>query len=248
MSIGSKKDLEGMRKVGRVVAAALREMKQRVCPGMTTAELDFIGLQVLDQHGARSAPRLVYNFPGTCCISVNDEAVHGIPGSRVLAPGDVVKIDVTAELDGYIADSAATVILQPAPEMADALVKCAESAFFKGINAVRAGNPMRAFGSVVEKEVTRAGFKVLRQLGGHGVGRTIHEAPHNVANFDDPRSRGCFVENSVIAIEPIISAGSSRVFEDPDGWTLRTSDGSLAAHFEHTVLVTRHRPVLLTAA
>jgi methionyl aminopeptidase len=248
MSIGSKKDLDGMRKVGRVVAATLREMRRLVRPGMTTAELDAVGLEIFRKYGARSAPRLVYNFPGTCCISVNDEAVHGVPGSRVLRPGDVAKIDVTAELNGYIADSACTVVLPPAPAMAEALARCAEAAFFKGLSTARAGNPMRALGRTVEQEVNAAGFKVLRDLGGHGVGKTIHEAPHNLANYDDPRNRGVFVENTVVAIEPIISSTSTRVVEDPDGWTLRTKDGSLAAHFEHTVLVTRGNPIVLTAA
>jgi methionyl aminopeptidase len=248
MSIGSKRDLEGMRRVGRVVAIVLREMKRAVRPGMTTAELDALGFEMMSRHGARSAPRLVYGFPGTCCISVNDEAVHGVPNARVLEAGDVVKIDVTAELEGYIADSAASIVLSPAPASSRALAKCAESAFFKGMSAVRAGNPIRAFGRVVEREVQRSGFSVLRELGGHGVGKTIHEAPHNVANFDDPRNRAVFVADTVVAIEPIVSATPCRVVESPDGWTLRTQDGSLAAHFEHTVLVTRGVPVLLTAA
>lgn len=248
MSIGSRKDLEGMRRVGRVVAAALREMKRAVRPGMTTAELDAVGLQILRRHGARSAPRLVYNFPGTCCISVNDEAVHGVPGNRLLHSGDVVKIDVTAELNGYIADSASTVVLPPSPPTADALVRCAETAFFRGLATVKAGNPIRALGRAVEQEVNAAGFKVLRELGGHGVGKTIHEAPHNLPNFDDPHNRDVFAENTVVAIEPIISTSSSRVIEDADHWTLRTKDGSLAAHFEHTVLVTRGAAVLLTAS
>lgn len=237
-----------MRKAGRVVAETLREMKRSVRTGMSTAELDAVGAAVFRKHGARSAPQLVYKFPGVCCISLNDEAVHGIPGDRKLEPGDLLKIDVTAELDGYIADAAITVPVEPADEHAIELAACARKAFYRAIDSVRAGRQMRDWGRLVEAEVNGEGFSVLKELFGHGVGRTIHEAPRNVPNYDEPHIHERFVEGTVVAMEPIISVSSEKVKTDPDGWTLRTKDGSLAAHFEHTVIVTKGKPMLLTAA
>lgn len=248
MSIGSKRDMDGMRAAGRVVAETIREMRRAVQAGMTTLELDNVGAAVFKKHGAQSAPQLVYKFPGACCISVNDEAVHGIPRDRVLQPGDVVKIDVTAELNGYIADAAVTVFIPPAQPAAEALAECARKAFYRGLEEVKAGTPIRDWGRAVEQEVRRSGFAVLKDLCGHGVGRTIHEPPKNIFNYDEPRMKERFVEGSVIAMEPIIAISSESVITDADGWTLRTADGSTAAHFEHTVVVTRGKPVILTAA
>src|SRR5215472_14381467 len=161
MSISSPKDLEALMRIGRIVGLTVREMKERVRPGMTTLELDAIGAAVFARFGARSAPRLVYNFPGDNCISVNDEAVHGIPGDRALRPGDVVKIDVTAELDGYMADAATTVALAPAAKRKQQLAACAESALQKAIAVARAGQPIYTIGRAVEAEVTRRGFHVI---------------------------------------------------------------------------------------
>ncbi|HEV3309264.1 MAG TPA: type I methionyl aminopeptidase, partial [Chloroflexota bacterium] len=220
MSIGSKRDLEGMKAAGRAVAAAIREMRRAVRPGMTTKQLDLIGENLLTGLGARSAPQMVYKFPGFCCISVNDEAVHGIPGPRVLNAGDLVKLDVTAELHGYIADACVTVVISPAQPEAEALADAARKAFYKGLEHVQAGKPIRDWGKAVDHEVRGAGFSVLKDLCGHGVGRTIHEAPRNIFNYDEPRMRERFVDGSVIAIEPIISAGTNKVVTDADGWTL----------------------------
>lgn len=248
MSIESEKDLAGMRRVGKVVASALREMKARVRPGMTTAELDEIGARVLERHGARSAPQLVYGFPGVNCISLNDEAVHGVPGERVIASGDLLKIDVTAELDGYIADAAVTVAVPPVSTVKRRLRECAESAFWKALAVARAGQPLYEIGRAVETEVRRHKFSVLCELNGHGVGRTIHEEPRAVPNYYDPRRRRPLTDGLVLAIEPIISAGTRWSVEAADGWTVKTADGSLAAHYEHTVVITRGRPIVLTAA
>ncbi|HEX2644457.1 MAG TPA: type I methionyl aminopeptidase [Thermoanaerobaculia bacterium] len=247
MSIDSEKDWEGLRRIGRIVRLALEAMKKRVGAGITTGELDEIGAEVLARHGARSAPRLVYDFPRSICISVNDEAVHGIPGDRILAPGDLVKLDTTAEKDGYMADAAVTVAVPPSPARARQLAACAQAAFFKAMKAARAGNRVNDIGRAVEAEVKRHGFSVLRDLSGHGIGRSIHEEP-SVPNFYDPYSRQVLTEGLVLAVEPIIAAGARRIVTDRDGWTVRTSDGSLAAHFEHTIVITRGRPVLLTAA
>jgi methionyl aminopeptidase len=246
MSIQTPEELEALKRIGRIVGLALKEMAAKVKPGMTTLELDQIGEAVLTQHGARSAPRLVYNFPGANCISVNDEVVHGIPGPRVFRAGDLVKIDVTAELDGFIADSATTVALEPVSLKKKKLRACAEVALQKGIAAARAGRPLYEIGRAVEAEVDRAGFSVIPSLCGHGVGRTIHEEP-NILNYEDRRVRGTLTEGMVFTIEPIIAAGRENIRTGKDGWTIRTTDGSPSAHVEHTVVITKDKPIILTA-
>jgi methionyl aminopeptidase len=247
MTISSKEDLAGMTRVGRLVGEAIREMKAAARPGMTTAELDAVGADWLRRQGARSAPQLTYGFPGFNLISVNEQIVHGVPGSRRLEPGDVVKIDVTAELGGYIADAAVTVVLPPVSPTARKLRKCVRAAFERGLSAARPGNRVAEIGRQVDREVRRHGFSVLRNLCGHGVGRTIHEAP-SVPNFYDPGMRDVLTEGMVIALEPMISAEPARTVQEPDGWTIRTHNRSLAAHYEHTVVISRGQPLVLTAA
>jgi len=246
MTIGSKEDLAGLARVGRLVGEALREMKAAVMPGMTTAELDAVGAAWLRKHGARSAPQFTYGFPGFNLISVNEEIVHGVPGARRLAPGDVVKLDVTAELGGYIADAAVTVLLPPVSPVGRQLRKCVRAAFDKGLAAARAGSPVTAIGRAVEGEVRRFGFSVIRNLCGHGVGRTIHEPPA-VPNFPDASVRDKLTEGLVITIEPMVSAKPASTVQEPDGWTIRTHNRSLAAHHEHTIVITRREPLVLTA-
>lgn len=248
LSINSKKDLEGMKAAGRVVSAALKAMRAAVQVGVTTAQLDAVGAEVFARFGARSAPQLVYGFPGINCISVNDAAVHGIPNDHPLEPGDNVKLDVTAELNGYIADAAITVAVPPVDPRVEALGECARTAFYQGLKHIKAGTSMRDWGKAVEHEVSKSGFSVLRDLCGHGVGKTIHEAPRNLFNYDEPRMRDRFVEGTVVAAEPIISISAGHTVKDQDGWTLRSADGSMTAHFEHTVIVTKNQPIILTAA
>lgn len=247
MSIKSHDELEKLRAVGGIVARALRTMAEQVRAGITTGELNAIGARVLAENGARSAPPLVYGYPAEVCISVNDEATHGIPGARVIQPGDLVKLDLVAEKDGFYADAAVSVNVPPVNSGGRDLVHCAERAFRRALGAARAGNRVYEIGRVVEREVRRCGFSVIRELCGHGVGRAIHEPPP-VPNFPDRRARGRLTEGLVITIEPVIAAGSGRTRLESDGWTFRTEDGSLAAHYEHTVVVTRGAPLLLTAA
>jgi methionyl aminopeptidase len=203
MSIKTLEELEGMRRAGATVSRVIEAMREHVAPGVTTAELDSVGASVMRAHGARSAPALVYNFPGATCISVNDEAVHGVPRGRHLRDGDIVKLDVTIEQDGYMADAAVTVPV---------------------------GARVREIGRAIEAEVRRSGFAVIRELGGHGIGRTM------------------LTDGLVITIEPIIAAGLGKVRYAADGWTVTTTDGSASAHYEHTLVVTSSGPVLLTAA
>src|SRR5262249_36048087 len=186
-------------------------------------ELDDTGAQVMREHGAQSAPQLVYKFPGVNCISVNDEAVHGIPSGRVVQKGDLVKLDVTIEKDGCMADAAETVAVQDTPAERRRLMECAERAFYKSRLVARAGFRVSEIGRAVEKEVRRAGFSVIRDLGGHGIGRTIHEAPR-VPNFADPQANDILTDGLVITVEPIIAAGSGRILVAKDGWTVCTAD------------------------
>lgn len=247
MSIETEADWARLRRIGRIVRLTLDALEQHVRPGVSTGELDRVAAAVFERHGARSAPALVYGFPGTVLISVNDEVVHGIPGSRRIERGDVVKLDVTAEKEGYMADAARTVIVDAGSELAERLAGCVRDAFARALTVARAGNRVREIGRVVEHEVRRCGFSVVRGLGGHGIGRTIHEPP-SVPNFDDPSLRDVLTDGLVLTIEPIISAGLGEAVEDRNGWTIRTRDGSLSAHYEHTLVITRGHPILLTAA
>ena len=249
MSVTSAEQFEKLKACGMIVAKALRAMAVAVRPGVTTAELSEIGAKVLALHGARSSPPMVYGFPGDVCISVNDEVVHGIPGGRVLHAGDLVKLDLTAEKDGYHTDSAISIEVEPRNPAGTAceLAHCAERAFRQALDTARAGNRTKEIGRAVEREVRRRGFSVVRELGGHGVGRTIHEEP-SVPNWSDPEARAILTEGLVITIEPIIAERSGKVWLADDGWTVRTRDGSLSAHYEHTVVITRGQPFLITAA
>src|SRR5437016_5934488 len=176
-----------MRAAGAVVRRVIEAMKQHARVGVTTAELDEVGARVMQENGAQSAPKLVYGFPGANCISLNDEAVHGIPGERQVKSGDLLKLDVTVEKDGFMADAAVTVAVGDVPEECQRLVACAERAFSKAMLVARAGFRVSDIGRVVEREVRRQGFSVIRDLGGHGIGRTIHEEPR-VPNYPDPQA------------------------------------------------------------
>ncbi|MFO0843073.1 MAG: type I methionyl aminopeptidase [Gemmataceae bacterium] len=246
MSIESEADLLGLRAVGAVVAEALEAMRRRVAPGVTTLELDAAAEAVLRRHGAGATPQRVYGFPGWSCVSVNSEAVHGIPGKRMLRDGDVVKLDVTADLAGFVADAARTVVVG-LNEIGARLAACARAAFEQALLSARAGNRTRDIGRAVEREVHRHGFAVLPDLAGHGVGRSVHEPPC-VPNYDEPRARDVLVRGMVLTIEPIIAARRSRVYEARDGWTIGTANGSLTAHHEETIVITDGLPIVLTAA
>jgi methionyl aminopeptidase len=236
-----------LKNAAHVARLTLDALSARVRPGMTTGELDAIAARLFARHGARSAPALVYGFPRTVLISINDEIVHGIPGPRRINAGDIVKIDVTVEKDGYVADAARSVVVEPAGAIARRLVACAAAAFQSALTVARAGVRVNEIGRVIEREVHGRRFSVVEGLSGHGVGRTIHEEP-SVPNTYDPRQRDVLTEGLVLTIEPMVSAGSPQVQHDPDGWTLRTRDGALSSHYEHTLVITRGAPIVLTAS
>lgn len=244
MSIETITDLQGMQNAGRVTRAVLDAMKRAVRPGITTLALDAVARDVLARNRARSAPMLVYGFPGYTCISVNDEVVHGIPSQRKLLPNDLVKLDVTVECAGYMADACETIVVDGPSHQS--LIDCTVRAFERGLAAVRVGARAYDIGTAVQKEVRNSGYSVVHDLTGHGIGRTIHEPP-TIPNHRDLRCDALLTDGLVFTIEPLVSAGVARTRTKTDGWTVQTRDRSLAAHYEHTVMVTKTGPVLLTA-
>jgi methionyl aminopeptidase len=250
MSIHTPEELAAMRESGRIVRLMLETMKAASRSGITTQELDQIGGEVMRQNGAVSGPTTVYQFPGVSCISVNEEIVHGIPSDRRLRNGDLLKLDVTISKDGFMADAAETVIVGPPTtesSIGNRLAACAKRAFHEAMQVARAGHRVRDIGRIVEKEVSASGFHVIRDLCGHGIGRTIHEKP-SVPNWPDPSASDILTEGLVITVEPIIASRSGKSVLARDGWTVRTADRGLAAHYEHTIVITKDAPVLLTAA
>jgi methionyl aminopeptidase len=246
MSINDERDIEGLKRVGAAVAAARDAMGAHVAPGVTTAELDNIGKEILDRYGARSAPQLAYGFPAATCISVNDRLAHGIPSREcVLVAGDLVNIDVSAELDGYWADTGASFPVGTVSAQASELLRATRLALEDGMSQARAGQPLRNIGRAVERRARQCGFQVIRNLCGHGVGRNIHEHP-SVLNTFDRQDRTVLRAGLVITIEPFLTTSATMAVEDGDGWTLRSSDGSRGAQFEHTLIVTGGRPIVVT--
>jgi len=245
MSIDGEDDVVALKRVGAAVAEARDAMAAQVAPGVTTAELDALGREVLRRHGARSAPELAYDFPGATCISVNDELAHGIPSRRVLREGDLVNIDVSAELDGYWADSGASFPVGRVAQRARALLFSTRAALSDAIAEVRAGAPLRNIGRAVERRAKQSGFRVVKNLCGHGVGRHIHEEPQ-VPNTFERSNPFVLHEGLVMTIEPFFTTSAVHAIESDDGWTLRTPDGSIGAQFEHTMIVTRGEPIIVT--
>ncbi len=246
MTIESEQDVAALKRVGSIVAAVLGEMLGSLEPGMTTAELDDIGRKRLDAHGARSAPILAYGFPGATCISVNEEAAHGVPGRRVIAKGDVVNVDVSAELDGYFADTGGTRVVPPSTALKDRLCHATRLALAAAVRETRAGHRINRVGRAAQRVAKAHGFKVIENLAGHGVGRSLHEEPSEILGFYEPRDPREFTAGMVVAIEPFLSTKSTSVQESADGWTLVGAAGNLSAQYEHTVIVTRGAPIVLT--
>jgi methionyl aminopeptidase len=248
MTIETDRDLQGLQTIGRIVARVLKTMMDRVEPGMTTAELDAMGGEMLTAAGARSAPRLCYGFPGETCISINEEAAHGLPGPRRIEPGDVVNIDVSAELDGYFADTGGTLVVPPALAEQKRLLAAAREALQNASTQARAGAPLNRIGRAIEGVARRHRFELLRNLCSHGIGRALHEEPEAIPGHYDRRDRRRLHEGQVITIEPFLSTHSRAAHDSDDGWTLVTDIGNRSAQFEHTMVITRGAPLLLTVA
>ena len=247
MTIRDQTDVEGLKRVGRAVAAVRDAMLAAIEPGMTTRELDSLGERLLAHYGARSAPRLAYNFPGATCISVNEEAAHGIPGARKIQPGDVVNVDVSAEMEGYFADTGGTRVAPPVTEKKSRLCHAAQTALAAAMAEARAGARINRIGRAAQRVARTYGFNIIENLAGHGVGRALHEPPEGIIGYYDPRDTRVLREGMVIAIEPFLSTGSTRVTQADDGWTLIGASGNFSAQYEHTLIVTRGAPIVVTA-
>jgi methionyl aminopeptidase len=246
MTIRDGFELEALKWAGKAVATALQTMKNSIEVGITTRELDAIGREVLDRFGAESAPELDYGFPGATCISVNEEVAHGIPGDRRIAKGDLINLDVSACLNGYYADTGASIPFGTTEETILRLCDCSQKALAAALATIRPGNPIRSLGRAVEKQAKSYGFTTIRNLSGHGIGRKLHEGPDGLVSYDEPRTKGIFKKGMVLAIETFVSTGARFAEEMEDGWTLSTSDGSYVAQYEHTIVVTDGEPLILT--
>lgn len=249
MSIKSQADLEGMKAVSDAVSITLCRMRAFARPGMSTRELDDYGGRLLAEMGARSAPVLTYGFPGHTCISVNTEIAHGIPSDKkILQEGDLVNIDVSAELNGYWADNGGSFVLGPDIHGRQRLVDTSRQLLREAIGKISDGVRLSEIGRLIETGARQAGYTVIRNLAGHGVGRSLHEPPEGIVCFHDRYNRQRFRKDSVVAIETFISTGARYAQTAKDGWTLFTRDGSMVAQHEHTIVVTDGTPVILTEA
>ena len=246
MRIASIEDLHGMERIGEICGLALKLMLDSAEPGMSTQALDEIGRRFLQKMGAASAPILAYQFPGYTCISLNDEAAHGIPrADRMIQAGDLLNVDVSAVLEGYWGDTGATIIMPPTQPALERLCDATRQALQLSIDMARPCQKANAIGRAVEKFAKRHGYRTLRELGGHGVGRHIHEKP-SIPNYYNKRNRDILLNGMVITLEPFLNTGRGRIRTGDDGWTLRTVDGSVSAQYEHTVIINGDNPILVT--
>jgi methionyl aminopeptidase len=248
MTIGSEEELEKLRAAGRLVARTLKAMGEALEPGITTRELDQIGRHMLETEGARSAPELTYNFPGATCISVGPDVAHGIPDDRRVAAGDLINIDVSAELDGFFGDTGASFAVPPASKRVERLCRDGRRALWTGIRAVKPGAPLGEPGRRIEAFARRHGYSLVKNLASHGVGASLHEDPTEIPTWHEPRERRRITEGLVFTLEPFLSLGADWVEETGDGWTLRPPGGQPTVQYEHTLVATRRGPVVLTLA
>jgi len=247
MSITKESELVGMQKVSEAVAYALNKMINYAKPGLTTKELDDYGGKILSEFGAKSAPHLTYGFPGWTCISVDNEFCHGIPSKmRMLKEGDLINIDVSAELDGFWADNGSSFVIGQDINQHQNLIRASKEILRKAINNIKGGVRIAEIGSLIETEAKKRGYKVIKNLGGHGIGRSLHEQPEELLNYRNRFDQRRFKKNSVVAIETFISTTSTYTKELNDGWTLIGNKGGYMAQHEHTIVVTDGEPLILT--
>ena len=247
MSITTEAELAGMKKISEAVAFTLKEMRKFARPGISTKELDDYGGQILNDLGAKSAPYLTYGFPGWTCISVDNEFCHGIPSEkRILQEGDLINIDVSAELDGFWSDNGGSFVIGSDVNEHQKLVDASKDILHKAIHNIKGGVRISDIGFLIETEAKKRGYKVIKNLTGHGVGRSLHEAPHEIANYRDRFNQTRFKKNSVVAIETFISTASTYAETLKDGWTMVGNKGGFMAQHEHTIVVTEEKPIILT--
>lgn len=247
MSITHESELIGMKKASEAVAYTLKEMRNFAQPGMSTKELDDYGGKILNDLGARSAPYLTYSFPGCTCISVNNEFCHGIPSdTRILHEGDLINIDVSAELDGFWSDNGGSFVIGKDINQHQKLIEASRQILYKAIHQIKGGVRISDIGYLIETEAKKRGYKVIKNLTGHGIGRSLHEEPGEIANYKDRFNLTRFKKNSVVAIETFISTTSTYAETLNDGWTMVGNKGGFMAQHEHTIVVTDGKPIILT--
>ncbi|MDB5200942.1 MAG: methionine aminopeptidase [Ferruginibacter sp.] len=247
MSITKEAELIAMKKASEAVASTLKAMTAFAKPGMTTKELDEYGAKLLLKFGAKSAPYVTYDFPGWTCISVNNEFCHGIPSEhKILQEGDLINIDVSAELDGYFSDNGNSFVLGKDIHQHQPLIDASKAILHKAIHAIKGGVKISDIGNLIETEARKRGYKVIKNLTGHGVGRSLHEEPNEIANYRDKNNPARFRKNSVVAIETFITTNSTYAETTNDGWTMVGNKGGFMAQHEHTIVVTDGEPMILT--
>ncbi|MFJ5772222.1 type I methionyl aminopeptidase [Psychrobacillus sp. NPDC093180] len=246
MIVQTNEELEALKKIGRIVAEIRDAMQAATKAGVTTKELDEIAGKMFAETGAISGPKGEYDFPGYTCISVNEEVAHGIPGSRVIQEGDMVNIDVSGSCDGYFADTGISFVVGEGYSEKEKLCTVAESAFNRAMLKVKTGARLNQIGKAVAREAKDNGLHVIMNLTGHGIGKSLHEAPQHVLNYYDAWDPTILKEGMVLAVEPFISEKAEHIVESGDGWTFVTPDKSLVAQIEHTIVVTKEGPILLT--
>ena len=246
MTVDGQKDIDGIMNVGRIVAKVRDAMLAAIEPGMTTGELDDMGAALLENHGAQSAPRVMYDFPGATCISINEQAAHGIPGPRVIQAGDIVNVDVSAELESYFADTGGTIVVPPVTQLKTRLCHATQLALKNALAEAKAGAPINRIGRAIQRTAKAHGFKTIRNLAGHGIGRSLHEEPEGIVSYFDRSDTRRLELGQVIAIEPFLSTKSTSVTETDDGWTLVGHPDNLSAQYEHTIIVTKGAPIIAT--
>ncbi len=245
ITVKSPREIEAMRLAGKITAAARAFAGEMVKPGVTTQEIDKAVQQFIKQHGAVPSFLNYNGYPGSCCISVNDEIIHGIPGKRVLKEGDIVSIDVGAYIGGYHGDCAATFPCGKISDEAKRLIAVTEQSFFEAMRFAREGARVSDISAAVQRYVESQGFSVVREYVGHGIGRHLHEAPE-VPNFGEPGRGPRLLRGMTLAVEPMVNAGTAAIRNMSDGWTVKTKDGQYSAHYENTILITDGDPELLT--
>lgn len=246
MTLNNDEDLERLKEIGRICANAIQVMATALEPGMTTAELDAIGRKVLEDAGARSAPELTYNFPGATCISVNEEVAHGIPGARVIKAGDLVNIDVSAEKNGLFADTGASFAVPPIKPQIERLCRDGKRAMWVGLNEVKAGKPLAAIGNAIGSFAKKNRYTLVTNLASHGVGRSLHEEPTEIATWPDKHEKRRMTDGMVFTVEPFLSLGAQWAEGGDDEWTLYSEPRAPTVQYEHTVVVTRNGPLVVT--
>jgi len=248
MTIEREDQLDGLKRIGLIVARVLDTMRNAAEPGMTTAELDAIGARLLELEGAKSAPQTTYNFPGATCISVFPAIAHGVPGAQILAAGQLVNIDVSAGKDGYFADTGASFVLKATDATLDRLCRDGRRALWTGIHAVKSGGALNAPGIAIEQFARKNRYTLIRNLASHGVGGALHEDPGEIPTWQDLRERRRIGEGLVFTLEPFLSMGASWAVDGDDAWTLYADKPAPTVQYEHTMVATRNGPVITTLA